>query len=140
LSKKTDPLKPTFGSDPSNILKLIIIAVLACIPAAALVSYFYNTSLLTFIPEWFGCPVKKGTGFPCPGCGMSRAFVAIGRGDLKAAFYFHPLSFLLVTIMLAYLVIPSKTLADFFNKYYLNWISGILILVVYILKLTLTTY
>jgi hypothetical protein len=32
---------------------------------------------------------------PCPGCGMTRAVAALGRGDLAAAWSLHPLSLLL---------------------------------------------
>ena len=31
------------------------------------------------------------TGIPCPGCGMTRAWIAVLRGQLTAAFAYHPL-------------------------------------------------
>ncbi len=37
------------------------------------------------------CPVRRLTGIPCPSCGLTRSFVAIGNGDLGTAFAFHPL-------------------------------------------------
>lgn len=39
----------------------------------------------------FGCPIRALTGIPCPGCGMSRAWLAVLRLDFRAAFYYHPL-------------------------------------------------
>ena len=43
------------------------------------------------------CPIKFITGISCPGCGMTRAWLSLLlRGDLKAAFYYHPLFWILV--------------------------------------------
>lgn len=44
------------------------------------------------------CPFRRLTGLPCPACGLTRSWVALGHGDLPAAFgdnAFGPL-FLLV--------------------------------------------
>ena len=40
------------------------------------------------------CPIKYLTGISCAGCGMSRAWLAVFRGDFAAAFSFHPLFWL----------------------------------------------
>jgi len=45
--------------------------------------------------------VRRFTGFSCPGCGMTRAFAALARGEWHEAWRFHPLSF----VVLAELVI-----------------------------------
>lgn len=37
------------------------------------------------------CLVKNVFGIPCPGCGMTRAFISLFKGNIKQAFYFHPL-------------------------------------------------
>lgn len=37
------------------------------------------------------CPVAFLTGYPCPSCGMTRAFSAILSGNFRAAFTYHPL-------------------------------------------------
>jgi hypothetical protein len=42
------------------------------------------------------CPVALLTGTPCPGCGMTRAIVALARGDLRASWTAHPLAGLVV--------------------------------------------
>ena len=46
-------------------------------------------------------------GFPCPGCGMTRAWLAALRGDFAAAFGFHPM-FWSVPLVFAYLLIPGQ--------------------------------
>lgn len=46
-----------------------------------------------------GCPFKTLLGVPCMGCGMSRAFISLVCGNIKGAFEFHPLFFLLPLIL-----------------------------------------
>jgi hypothetical protein len=48
----------------------------------------------------FGCPFRLVTGIPCPGCGMTHAFLAAFRLDFAEAFRWHPL-FPLVMLMIA---------------------------------------
>ena len=39
----------------------------------------------------FGCTYKKLLGIPCPGCGMTRAWLCLLKGDIVNAFRWHPL-------------------------------------------------
>jgi hypothetical protein len=41
------------------------------------------------------CGLRRTTGIACPGCGMTRALVALARGDWAAAWALHPFSLLL---------------------------------------------
>ena len=41
------------------------------------------------------CPMAGVLGIPCPGCGLTRATLALVRGDLSSAFHFHPLVFVI---------------------------------------------
>lgn len=38
------------------------------------------------------CPLLLLTGIQCPFCGMTRASMAMGRGDFHAALAYHPLA------------------------------------------------
>lgn len=38
-----------------------------------------------------GCPIKFVTGISCAGCGMTRAWLALLRLDVRTAFKYHPL-------------------------------------------------
>jgi hypothetical protein len=49
------------------------------------------------------CPSAALLGIPCPGCGLTRATLAVLRGDFGAALRFHPLVFLLAPIYLGLL-------------------------------------
>lgn len=52
------------------------------------------------------CLWKSLLGVPCPGCGLTRAFVSLGRGDFQAAWDFHPWAFLLFPLCLWYALRP----------------------------------
>jgi hypothetical protein len=42
------------------------------------------------------CPVALLARVPCPGCGMTRATLALFRGDVSTALHFHPLVFVIL--------------------------------------------
>jgi hypothetical protein len=47
-------------------------------------------ALAAFSPPF--CPTALFLGLPCPGCGLTRATMALLHGDFGAALRFHPLS------------------------------------------------
>jgi hypothetical protein len=49
------------------------------------------------------CPLANLTGHPCPGCGMTRAAVALLTLDWRSAVRFHPLAPIVVPLALALL-------------------------------------
>lgn len=78
------------------------------LPAILTIALFY------ILLETIGitCPIKFITGISCGGCGMSRAWLSVLRGDLHSAFYFHPLFFTVPFMMLTlffYSKIPKKS-------------------------------
>ena len=46
---------------------------------------------LLFLLFVYKCPFHYFLHIPCPGCGISRAYMAALRLDFKAAFAYHPL-------------------------------------------------
>jgi len=45
------------------------------------------------------CPIKKVFGVRCPGCGMTRATLAILTGDFRKAYSLNPLVFIVVPLV-----------------------------------------
>lgn len=64
-------------------------------PVAGLIAIF----TVPFGPAPTICPFALITGIPCPGCGLTRAVVALAHGDIGSAVAFHPL----VGVVLAWL-------------------------------------
>lgn len=64
---------------------------------ATFISYF-NISILDLIPK---CPLYEKTGYYCPGCGGTRAIIAISKGRILESLYYHPF----VAYMLIYYIV-----------------------------------
>jgi hypothetical protein len=56
------------------------------------------------------CPFRRITGMPCPGCGMTRSFVALAHGDLGAALASNRLGPLLMAVFAVALVWKAASL------------------------------
>ena len=56
------------------------------------------------------CPTALFLGIPCPGCGLTRATLALLHGDIAGALRFHPLVFVLAPLF-GYAV--AKSLFDY---------------------------
>lgn len=48
------------------------------------------------------CPLVLVTGFPCPGCGMTRAATLFFTGRFEEAFVMHPFFYVLLLLAAAY--------------------------------------
>lgn len=47
------------------------------------------------------CPMVMVTGFPCPGCGLSRAGFSVLRGEFSAAWHLHPFIYAIIVLAAA---------------------------------------
>ncbi len=55
-----------------------------------------------FVLGWLGvpiCPMAAVTGHPCPGCGLTRATLALLHGHLREAVALHPVAPLIVPLL-----------------------------------------
>ena len=57
------------------------------------------------------CVLRSIIGFPCPGCGMTRAWLAALQLDLPAAFNWHPM-FWCIPILLVFIVYDGKVFSS----------------------------
>lgn len=78
------------------------------------------------------CPIKFITGISCAGCGMSRAYVSLIKGDVAMAFYYHPL-FMLPPVLLLSLIFRNRMNDKMFKV--LISICVILFVAVYVFRL-----
>ena len=73
----------------SKRLAIITFLALGAIFAASL---FYTASEAGPDGNYFTiCLFKNVTGLPCPGCGLTHSFCALGKGDVAGAFGYHQL-------------------------------------------------
>lgn len=61
--------------------------ILVILIAVAVFFCFFGTAVLELVP---GCYFQSVTGLYCPGCGGTRAFFSLLRGDFVRSFMFHP--------------------------------------------------
>lgn len=104
-------------------LKELMIGVAAAVAAIFLLCTVFG----------YSCPMRILTGYPCPGCGMTRAYFALLKGDVKLAFYYHPL--FLLPIPLVLLIIFEKRMPKKLNTALLSLIVFLFILV-YIIRMS----
>lgn len=89
---------------------------------------------VAYFCRWQTCILKLLIGYPCPGCGMTRAVFSLFRLDFAQAFYYHPLVFLL-PVVLWVIVFSKRPLISKIHRSTIFWsILLVLVLVVYILR------
>ncbi len=65
------------------------------------------------------CPFKMLTGFPCPGCGITKSLVYLYEGDLYKSFSYHlfgPFAFLFCLVTIAVLSIELIKGSNYFGS------------------------
>lgn len=91
------------------------------------------------------CFWRLSTGFDCPGCGLTRCFVAMAHADWAAAWHYHPAGmalFVLVVAQLPYRGIQLRRLARGRSELkhpalpVIPWILLVVFLVQWLLKIT----
>jgi len=69
------------------------------------------------------CPLKMLTGFPCPGCGITKSLVYFYDGDLQKSVYYHIFGPLVVGFCILTIVVLSTELItkkEYFTKLLYN--------------------
>jgi hypothetical protein len=99
---KPKPTFPFVGYGWSKQLATIFFIGLTAVFAA---SIFYHPAETAPTLNYSSiCAFKNVTGLPCPGCGLTHSFCALGKGDVALAFGWHwlgpPLFLLLILVWL----------------------------------------
>lgn len=96
-------------------------------------SGFSHNTVAEYLPIF--CPFKFVTGIPCPGCGMTRAFLAMAEADFVSAFRHNPFSIpffvLIVLSTLNVRIAPSERIKTYF------YIASLVIVIVWWVSLRL---
>lgn len=58
------------------------------------------------------CPFAMMTGLPCPGCGLTRSWVAFMHGDVGAAFRFNVFGPILLVLTIITVILATATLVS----------------------------
>lgn len=69
------------------------------------------------------CPFKMLSGFPCPGCGITKSLVYFYEGDLQKSLYYHlfgPLVIAFCVVTIVVLTTELITRKEYFNKWLFN--------------------
>ena len=69
------------------------------------------------------CPLKMLSGFPCPGCGITKSMVYFYEGDIYKSLYYHILGpFVIVFCILTIAVLSTEliTKKEYFNQLLFN--------------------
>ena len=72
-----------------------------------------GVGLLMFLWQQFQlpCVLRSILGFPCPGCGLTRAWLAALRLDFSAAFTWHPM-FWCIPVLVLFILYDGKVFAN----------------------------
>jgi hypothetical protein len=83
-------LEPTHARADAGILWSLLTAIFV---ASLLLPLPSRDGQIGHLPSF--CPFYNLTGLPCPGCGLTRAFVCLGHGHWRESLHWHPLGWLI---------------------------------------------
>jgi hypothetical protein len=93
------------------------------------------------------CPFKMLTGFPCPGCGITKSLVYFYEGDIYKSLSYHifgPLVIGFSVLTIAVLVTEIITQKEYFTKWMYNkklaYALGIFLAVYHLIRLGFFIY
>jgi hypothetical protein len=93
---------------PDGVLRIAIAGLLGLMFISGVVYALFGVSLLEGLSLLPSCPFRAAIGFPCPGCGMTRAFLFLSQLRVGEAISSNPAAPLLAAVMLWRMVHPRR--------------------------------
>lgn len=88
--------------------------------------------LVVFVFD-INCPFKSLFSIPCPGCGLTRSFRCLFKGDIIGALNYNILSifiFIFLSLLVILLIIDLFRKSNYLNKYLLFFEKHYLIIII----------
>lgn len=91
--------------------------------------------ILFFNLSYIGCPIRFGTGVPCPTCGITRALTSLLHLDFAGYFYYLPTA---VPLIASILILIHRDVYKPFKSKAANifiWLTLLLTILIYLYRL-----
>jgi len=102
VGKHNKIFRGLYSITPEKALRFSIGIILILVAISGILLYFWEVNLISYFPKVSLCPFHALTGKPCPGCGMSRAFLLLGQFKIKEAVELNLFSLPLLFLMIIY--------------------------------------
>jgi len=113
-----------FAKDP--VLRIVSLFILMGVVISGVFYFLAGIDFSVSLSHITFCPFKVIIGLPCPGCGMTRAFISLGQLNIVKAMTFNPFSIILFWIILFY-AMKGRLPVILFNKTFIKLLLGLLI-------------
>ena len=121
--------------------KLIIKRILKAYRAVVSAWWVFLIIIVYYIIAWrlfgTGCVLASTIGFPCPGCGATRALAELIKGNFISSLYFHPLLIPSVILIFIYffLWLTRESMPKYLDKFLIVYV--IIVVALFIVRMVL---
>ena len=126
-------LNKVFRLKADDLLYISIVIILCLVIVSGIFYYLLGKDLQNYIHGITLCPFHAITGKPCPGCGMSRAFLLLGQFKIIEALRYNIFSLPLLLLMIIYIMLGRIPI--WMQNKYLIRISLLIIMIYWILRI-----